>query len=64
MKIIMGALHEDVRTFMVMYGSVLPRMRNVAVKICGVSQNTDFMVKDFFRKVARYVTARQSKMTI
>ena len=45
-----------------MYRSFLPRMRHVADKIYGVIQNTHFIINAFFffRKVARYVTARQA----
>jgi hypothetical protein len=46
----LGALREDVCTFMMKYRSVLPRMRNVAEKIFGQNQNTFCSQWPFFEK--------------
>jgi hypothetical protein len=62
-----GTLHEDLRTFMIIYRSFLLRMRNVSGKICRENQNTHFMFNNFFfRKschlcdLEKYGTARQA----
>jgi hypothetical protein len=40
---IMGTIHEDVRTFMIVSHRILLRMRNVSDKSCRENQNTYFM---------------------
>ena len=43
-----GPLHDDLCTLIIMYPSVLLRMRNVLDKICRENQNTDFMFNNVF----------------
>jgi len=45
---IMGTVHEDLCTFMIISHSVLLRMRNVSDKHLGESQNTHFVFNNFF----------------
>jgi hypothetical protein len=45
---ITGTLHEDLCTFMIMYLSVLLRIRSLSDRICRENQNTHFMFNDFF----------------
>jgi hypothetical protein len=42
------------RTFMIMSRSVLPRIKNILVKICSENQNTHFMSNIFFKYRAVY----------
>jgi len=43
-----GTLHEDQYTFLIIFRSVLLKMRNVSDKICKENQNTWFMSVIFF----------------
>jgi len=43
-----GTLHEDLWTIMIIFRSVLLKMRNGADKSCRENQNTLFMFNDFF----------------
>ena len=47
---IRGTLHEAQYTFLIIFGSVLLRMKNVSDKSCRVNENTFFCVKFFFLK--------------
>jgi hypothetical protein len=44
----MGTLHEDQCTLLIIYHSVLLRMRNVSDKYCRGNQNTHFVFSNFF----------------
>jgi hypothetical protein len=46
----MNALHEDHYTFLIIYHSVLPRMRNVADRSCRENYNVHFMFNNIFFK--------------
>jgi hypothetical protein len=45
---ISGILHEDQNTFMIIFRSVLLRMRSVSDKFCRENQNIHFMIINFF----------------
>jgi len=44
----MGTLHEDQYTCLIISRSVLLRMRNASDEICRENQNAHFMFKNFF----------------
>jgi hypothetical protein len=44
----MGALHEDIFTFLIVSQEILLRMGNVSDKTCRENQNTHFMFNNFF----------------
>jgi hypothetical protein len=48
---ITGILHEDLLTFMIIFPTILLRIRNVSDKHCRENQNTHFMFKTFFPKI-------------
>ena len=52
---IMGTLHEDLCTFMIISHSFLLRMRNVSDKRLRESQNTHFMFNNFFLKIVPHM---------
>ena len=45
-----GTLHEDQHTFLIIYSSVLLRMRNFSDKRSRKNQNTRFVPNNYFRK--------------
>ena len=45
---ITGTLHEDLRTFMILFCSILLTMRNFLDKSCRGKQNTHFMFDNVF----------------
>jgi len=45
---IVGTVHKDPRTFMILSRWILPRMRNVSGKSCRENQNTHFMFNNVF----------------
>ena len=47
---IRGTLHEDQCIFMIIFRSVLPRMRNISDKFWRENQNTHFIFSNFFSK--------------
>ena len=47
----MGIVHEDVCTFLLLSRSFLLRMRNVSDKLCTETQNTRIMLNNFFLKI-------------
>jgi len=49
-----GILHDNHYTFLIIYCSVLHKMRNVTDKSCRENQNTHFMINFFFDKCAVY----------
>jgi hypothetical protein len=64
---IMGTLHEDICTFMVIFCWILVRMKTLSDKSCTENQNTHFMFKEFFQEscclwdhVGKYCTAGQA----
>jgi hypothetical protein len=44
----MGALHEDIFTFIIVSQGILFRMGNVSDKTCTENQNTHFLFSNFF----------------
>ena len=50
----MGALHEDLFTFLIIFRSVLLRIRNVSDRSWGKHQNTHFVFSDFLENRAFY----------
>jgi hypothetical protein len=52
----MGALREDVSTFVTISRWILLRMRNVSNKSCRENQNTYFMFSNFFPRVVPFMT--------
>jgi len=51
----MRSLREDLRTFMIIYRSVIPRMRTVSDKICRESENKYFVFENIFPKIVPFV---------
>ena len=51
----MGTLLEDQYTFLIVYLSVLVRMRNISDKRCKENQNTHFMFNNIFSPKNRAV---------
>jgi len=47
---ITGTLHEDQFTFLIISRSVTVRMRNTSQRNCKESQNTHFILNNFFLK--------------
>jgi len=45
---VMGTLHEDLSTFMIVCCLILVRMRNVLDESCRDNQNTHFIFSNFF----------------
>ena len=62
------ALHEDQYTFLIIYHSVLLKMRNISDTNCRENQNINFMISNFFPpkfvplwdKVEKYCTTTQA----
>jgi len=50
----MGILHEDQHTFLIISCSLLLRMKNVSDKSCKENQNTHCMFSNFFKNCAVY----------
>ena len=65
---IMGALHEDICTFVTISRWILLRIRNISHKSCRENQNTHFMHSNFFfwkschvwDNVEKYGSAREA----
>ena len=55
MKRTTGTLHGDHKTFLIIFHSIILRMRNFSDKSCGENQNTQYVFnKFFFRKSCLY----------
>ena len=48
---IMGVLHDDLGTFLIIMCSVLLRMKNISGKSCRRNQNTNSMFINIFPKI-------------
>jgi hypothetical protein len=51
----MGILLEDLRAFMIISRSVLPRMKNVLDECYRENQNTHFMFRNGFPKIVPFM---------
>ena len=51
----MGILHEDQYTFMIISHWIHIKMKNVSDKICRDNQNTRFMFNNFFPKLMPFL---------
>jgi len=50
-----GTLHEDRYKFIIIYRSIILKMRNISDKNCRENQNTYFVFSNFFPKILPFL---------